>query len=73
MTIHDIPERMKAVNLSVPSRASLQDLLNPIDEARMELHQLCQTDHNEILSELYSDLTAVADNIYAVAYSKGRD
>ena len=68
-----IPERMKIINVDTSTRASLQDLLGLVDEARKELHELCQVNHNPVLAELYSDLTTVADNIYAVAYSKERE
>lgn len=61
------------VNMSTSSRATLQDILGPIDEARMDLHRLCQTDHTQILADIFRDLTIVADKIYLVAYMKERD
>ena len=61
------------VNMPVPIRASLQDLLGPIDTARLELHALCQVSNSFLLANLYHELTAVADKIYQVAYVKERD
>lgn len=61
------------VNMPVPIRASLQDLLGPIDEARHELHALCQVSNSFLLANLYHELTAVADKIYRVAYVKERE
>jgi hypothetical protein len=61
------------VNMPVPIRASLQDLLGLVDEARSELHALCQVSNNFILANLYHELTAVADKIYRVAYVKERE
>lgn len=61
------------VNMPVPIRASLQDLLGLVDEARRELHDLCQISDSFILANLYHELTTVADNIYRVAYVKERE
>lgn len=61
------------VNMPVPIRASLQDLLGQVDEARRELHDLCQISDSLILANLYHELTTVADKIYRVAYVKERE
>lgn len=85
-TVYQVIRKMESVydqvvnNMPVPVRASLQDLLGLVDDARKDLHNLCQDTNltnlpvSQMLADFYRDLTAVADNIYAVAYpTKERD
>lgn len=51
----------------------LKDVLDQVDDARKDLHDLCQISEAQILADLYHELTAVADKIYRLAYQKERD
>jgi hypothetical protein len=51
----------------------LKDVLDQVDDAREDLHDLCQISEAQTLADLYHELTAVADKIYRLAYQKERD
>jgi len=51
----------------------LKDVLDQVDDARENLHDLCQISEVQVLADLYHALTRVADDIYRLAYQKERD
>jgi hypothetical protein len=51
----------------------LKDVLDQVDDAREDLHDLCQISDAHILADLYHELTTVADKIYRLAYQKERN
>ena len=53
--------------------SGLKDVSNQVDNARLDLHDLCQISDSQLLARLYQDLTNVADQIYKVAFVKERD
>ena len=78
-SVYKVIRKMESVlgpdyDLPVPVQGTMKNICNQIDEARMQLHAVCQISNSFMIAKLFQELTVVGDKIYKVAYpTKERD